>query len=203
MKKKTGAIALFVSLMSSLELFVIPASVAKPICNSEKGAEFYNERAKDKANTGDLWGAENDFSCSLMINPNDVDVIINYGKIVAMLKDHELAFGYFDHALSIDPKNVEAFLYRGIARVHLEDFKGANKDFSKVIKIAPNDFRPYAYRASAKRQSVSFAKREKGGLSIYFLNKSACNDIKKAIALGDIKGEKWLATKGGSWCRNM
>ena len=54
MKKRTAVIAVFVSLMSSLELFVIPGSVAKPICNSAKGAEFYNQRAKDKVNTGDL-----------------------------------------------------------------------------------------------------------------------------------------------------
>ncbi len=207
MKTRTAVIAAFVSLISWVELFVILGSDAKPICDPAKGqaetAEFYNERAKGKAKTGDLWGAENDFSCSLKINPNNVDVIISYGKVVGTLKDYELAFKYFDHALSIIPKSVDALLYRGVARMHLKDFKGANKDFSQVIKIAPNDFRGYKERGFSKRQSVSWAKRNNGGISMYFLNKSACNDYKKASALGDLETEKWLATKGGAWCRDM
>ena len=78
MKKR---IAIFVSFISWAELFVIPGSVAKPICNPAKGqaetVEFYNERGIGKVNTGDLWGAENDFSCALRINRNNVDAIIN------------------------------------------------------------------------------------------------------------------------------
>mgnify|MGYP001158775770 FL=1 len=92
-------------------------------------------------------------------------------------------------AIKIDPQIEGLYNNRCWAKYKLGKFKKALIDCDQALLLNPKD--SYAYDS---RGDVKFALGDKKG---------ACSDYKNAISNGYKEREEYLASKEGSWCRNM
>ena len=101
---------------------------------------------------------------------------LNAGYIEKALKD-------YDMATSLDPQDVGSWYNKGIIKYSLKKYAAAIPDLSKVVNINSTE------AVAPKRKSSAIYFR---GKSYYFLNNlsSACEDFKKAAALGVAAGRQ-------------
>ena len=103
--------------------------------------------------------------------------------------DYYGAISDLNKSIEINPSYANAYYNRGHAKHNIEDYYGAISDNNRAIQINPNNHAAYRNRGMSK-----YAIGDKSG---------ACSDWMKAISIGNLPTKKWLATDGGSWCRNM
>ena len=198
MKKRTALIAAALSLMPLGQPLVVGTSaflMSAGLMLSFSGkaqaesADFYFNRAIDKQDKGDDYGAISDYTKAIKINPSFSIAYYNRGNAKGDLEDYEGAISDYTKVIEINPKDADAYFNRGLAKGKLEDYYGEISDYNKTIEINPRYAKAYHNRGIAK----SNLDDEKG----------ACKDYKKAMSLGSKLTEEWLATEGGAWCRNM
>ena len=118
---KTGALLSTTGLMISL-----PEKV-----NSESN-DFYFNRALEKGEKGDYYGAISDFTKAIEINPSD-DAYYNRGWNKQKLEDYYGAIADYTKAIEINPNYRNAYLNRGRSYYSLNDKGSACKDFKKAV----------------------------------------------------------------------
>ena len=151
---------------------------------------YYFNRAYDKAEKGDYYGAISDYTKAIEIERNDSQAYYNRGLAKHNLEDYYGAISDYTKAIEIDPRNTDALDNRGLAKHNLEDYYGAISDYTRVIEINPDDGFTYSNRGITK--GIGFNDDE-----------GACDDFKKAASLGYQYRIDWLQTSEGKWCRDM
>jgi len=166
---KTGMV-----LSSSAVMLSLPEKV-----NAES-YDFYFDRAYEKAEKGDHYGAISDYTKAIELYPNDPNAYYNRGISKDELKDYYGAVSDYKKAIEIDPQIVEA--YNNIAYVmrnkEINDNYGAIFYATKAIEINPNHSNAYLNRGVAKENLGDM--------------KGACDDWRKASSLGNENTAKWV-----------
>ena len=144
MKKRTAFIGLILSLIpigqplliktgvflsSSALLLSFPEEV-----NGESSA-FYFDRAFEKGNKGDHYGAISDFSKVIEIDPNNSKAFYNRGWDKGNLKDYYGEISDYNKAIAIDPMDMDSYINRSIAKENIGDLKGECLDAKKAISL--------------------------------------------------------------------
>ena len=179
MKKRTAFIGAILSLIPLGQPLIIKTGVVLSTTGlfssfSEKvhagDNSYYFNRAYDKAQRGDYYGAISDYTKAIEINPNDSEAFYNRGNAKDELKDYYGAISDYTKAIEINPQYENAYNNRGFTKSNgLKDYYGAISDYTKAIEINPNY--PYAYK------NRGIAKELIGDLT------SACSDWRQTIYL--------------------
>ena len=144
MKKRTAFIGAILSLIPFGQPLLIKTSVVLstsgimlsiPENVNAESADFYFDRAFEKGNNGDYYGAISDYTKAIEINPNDGVAFYNRGWNKAKLKDYYGAIFDFTKVINLNPKDAEAFSNRGIAKENLGDLDGACSDWIKASEL--------------------------------------------------------------------
>ena len=125
---KTGMV-----LSSSAVMLSLPEKV-----NAES-ADFYFDRAYEKAEKGDHYGAISDYTKAIELDPKYADAYYNRGYSKDELQDYYGAISDYTKAIEIDPKYADAYVNRGIEKELIEDIKGACADWRKASDLGVED----------------------------------------------------------------
>ena len=104
-----------------------------------KDNSFYFNRAFEKGENGDHYGAISDYNKALEIDSNDIQAYFNRGWNKGKLKDHYGAISDYIKALELDPQYADAYVNRGIEKELIEDIKGACADWRKASDLGVED----------------------------------------------------------------
>ena len=116
----------------------------------EKTSIAYLYRAISKHNLEDYYGAIEDYSRAIEINPNSEMTYYNRAKSKYDLRDYKGAFEDFTRAIEIKPNFGFAYNNRGISTNDLKDYKSAIEDYTRAIEINPNFALSYNNRGVSK-----------------------------------------------------
>ena len=223
MKKRTAFIGAILSLIPLGQPLIIKTGVVLSsstvmLSLSEKvyagDNSYYFNRAYDKAERGDYYGAIADYTKAIEIDPNDFKAFNNRGNSKDDLKDYEGAISDYTKAIEINPNYEKAYFNRGLAKRKINDYFGAIADYKKAIVINPQYAAAYNNIAFIKRKKeindnygaiiyASIAIEIDPNDSNYYLNrgvakenlgdmKGACDDWRKASSLGNESTAKWV-----------
>ena len=150
MKKRTAFIGVILSIIplgqslfiktgaffsSSAVMLLIPEKV------KADGTDFYFNRAFDKAENGDYYGAISDYTKVIEINPNDSTSYYNRGLAKHNLEDYYGAISDYTKAIELDPNDGLIYSNLGITKgIGFNDDEGACDDFKKSASLG------YQYR---------------------------------------------------------
>ena len=143
MKKRTVFIGAILSLIPLVHPLLIKTGVVfsssavmlfLPEKVNAENSKFYFNRAFEKGNNGDHYGAISDFTKAIEINPSE-GAYYNRGWNKAKLKDYYGAISDYTKAIEIDPKNFNAYGNRGIAKEKIGDLEGACNDWRKASSL--------------------------------------------------------------------
>ena len=144
MKKRTAFIGAILSLIPLGQPLLIKTGAVLSTTGfllsfSEKvnaeSADFYFDRAYDKAERGDHYGALSDYTKAIEINPNDAKAYFNRGWSKGKLKDNYGAISDYTKAIEINPNYAQAYNNRGVAKSNIGDDQGGCDDFKKAISL--------------------------------------------------------------------
>ena len=144
MKKRTaflGAILSLIPLGKPLFIktgFVLSSSaviLSYPENLKARDGSFYFDRAYDKAERGDHYGAISDYTKAIKINPQNDKAYYNRGWNKGKSKDYYGAISDYTKVIKIDPKDKSAYKNRGIAKEEIGDLNGACNDWIKASSL--------------------------------------------------------------------
>lgn len=69
--------------------------------------------------------------------PQDPEVLVLMGRLLALIGDVEEAIDYYEQALDAAPEHVDAYLHLGLAELQRQDRASARAAFERVIALAP------------------------------------------------------------------
>ena len=118
--------------------------------NSTTSAEQYLNRARNRYNSGDYYGAIADYTKAIELAPNNEIGYSIRGVAKFHLEDYYGAIADYTKAIELDPNDAEIYYNRGLAKSNLEDHYGAIADYTKAIELDPNGFKAYYNRGLAK-----------------------------------------------------
>ena len=98
-------------------------------------AEDYFERAYDKAENGDYYGAISDYTKAIELQPDYADAYVNRGVAKRKLKDDYGAISDYTKALELNPDYAIAYSNRGNAKEDIGDLNGACSDWRKAANL--------------------------------------------------------------------
>ena len=148
MKKCTAFIGAILSLIPIGQPLIIKTGVVLsttglvlsfPEQVSARNAEYYFDRAYEKAEKGDHYGAISDYTKAIELDPKYEDAYYNRGYSKGELKDHYGAISDYIKAIELDPKYADAYVNRGIEKELIEDIKGACADWRKASDLGVED----------------------------------------------------------------
>ena len=190
MKKRTALVGSILSIIpfvqiSFLKTAVIFSTTGLMFVVPEKikgeDANFFYNRAIDKYEAGDMYGALSDYTKAIQIDPMDKQAYYNRGNLKReYLNDHAGAISDYTKAIQIDPKFENAYFNRGLSKRLLNDYYGSISDYNKALKLDPKDAESFLQRSISKEIIGD----------IY----GACSDAKKASSLGfrDPYHKRWI-----------
>ena len=129
MKKRTAFISAILSLIplgnplmikTGLVLSTTGLILSVPQKVYAQTATFYFNRAYDKANNGDHYGAISDYTKAIEINPSE-GAYYNRGFSKRKVKDYYGAISDYTKAIELDPKYADAYYNRGYSKDELKD----------------------------------------------------------------------------------
>ncbi|MEO1451928.1 MAG: tetratricopeptide repeat protein, partial [Bacteroidota bacterium] len=98
-----------------------------------------------KAKQNDLSGALKDYSRSLKVQPNDVDLLVRRGLTYEKLERPKKAMDDYTRALELYPDYHKAYVRRGFLYEASQDLRLAEADYSPGIVPAPACSRPWLF----------------------------------------------------------
>ncbi|MDC1335899.1 tetratricopeptide repeat protein [Flavobacteriaceae bacterium] len=119
--------------------------------NSNMSASEYWNRAYEKAETGDHYGAIKDYTKSIELAPNNDSAYYNRGVSKQDLEDYYGAIKDYTKSIELEPNYTNAYANRGVSKHKLEDDYGAIADYTKAIELDPNDADAYYNRGVSKQ----------------------------------------------------
>jgi tetratricopeptide (TPR) repeat protein len=132
-------------------------------------AHFYRGQLHMRMN--DKISALSDYKKVIDINPKNVQLTWDIGRVSYEIEEYADALTYYSRALEqIDEPQAQLFLIRGEVFEKLKHYAGAIEDYTRVIEMNPNSANAYYGRGQAKARSGD--------------NAAACVDWKVASKLG-------------------
>ncbi len=104
----------------------------------EKIKDVLNERAIALTSLNLFELAEQDYSASLKLNPNDQQTLYNRGMLYLNNRKFNKAIKDFSEILIISPDFTAALICRGIAYSSINQFILAEEDYSDALNLVPN-----------------------------------------------------------------
>jgi tetratricopeptide (TPR) repeat protein len=105
--------------------------------------ELLRLRALLEAAVNNFDGAEKDLKDALAIDPNNINIILNYANLLWKTDRKQEAFQLYDRGLSIDRANHAALTAMGYLAREIADAQTAEKYFVKLTSLYPRDYVPY------------------------------------------------------------
>ncbi|MEK6571932.1 MAG: tetratricopeptide repeat protein, partial [Bacteroidota bacterium] len=130
----------------------------------------YKNRGLARYHQNDFQGAISDFTKSLQLYSNDVELYLDRGASRFALRDYAGANTDFETALKMKPDNADALVNSGNAKAMLGDIDGSLAQFKKAIELDPKHGYAYYNRGQLKLKMQNTAE--------------ACGDWRKAAELG-------------------
>lgn len=110
-------------------------------------ATAYYNRAIIKQSINDLYGAIDDYSKAIQLNPNFADAYNNRGTANKRAGNYVAALDDYNKVIELNPNDSEAYDNRGILKKDMKDNLGAMEDYNKAIELNPNNALAYNNRA--------------------------------------------------------
>ncbi|HZR57537.1 MAG TPA: tetratricopeptide repeat protein [Terriglobales bacterium] len=105
--------------------------------------EFLRLRALIEADSGDTVSAEKDLKAALALDPNNVNIILNYANLLWRTDRKQDAYQMYTKALNLDPNGHSALTALGYLSREIADAATAEKYFLKLETLYPKDYVPY------------------------------------------------------------
>ena len=150
MKKRTAFIGAILSLITIGQPLIIKTGfvlsitglmLSLPETANAESNDFYFDRAFEKGENDDYYGAISDYNKALEIDPNDFQAYYNRGWNKGKLKDYYGEISDYTKAIEINPKLILGFSNRSIAKEDIGDIKGACKDARKAVSLGDNNLK--------------------------------------------------------------
>ena len=144
MKKRTAFIGAILSLIPFGQPLITKTGVVLSTTGfllsvSEKvyagDNSYYFNRAYEKADRGDHYGAISDYTKAIDINPYDESAYYNRGISKRKLEDNYGAISDYTKAIEINPQFAKAYVNRGNSYYDLDNRWYACKDYKKAVFI--------------------------------------------------------------------
>jgi tetratricopeptide (TPR) repeat protein len=106
-----------------------------PLVSFSQTAEGHFNNGLAKYHLTDYYGAIEDFTKAIKVNPNDADTYYNRGVAKSSLGDIKGAIADFTKAIKINPNYDYAYYNRGLAKYPLGDKNGSCQDARKAQQL--------------------------------------------------------------------
>ena len=126
-------------LKSKLKYSFNPSLVKTSKTNSPSDAIDYYNRGYDKYDLKDYYGAIDDYSKAIELDPDFAYAYSNRGTAKKNLKDYYGAINDYSKVIELDPNYTDAYVNRGVAKESLGDLKGACADWRKAASLGDKD----------------------------------------------------------------
>lgn len=145
------------NLQHNIEVFSHYNSVVK---ENEKNKEFFVKRGNVRLNLHDYWGAINDYSKAIALDPNFAVAYCNRGDTKASfgLVDYKGAILDYNKGISIDPKCIECYIGRAKAnsRIDRRNYQVRLNDYNKIIELDPKNIGSYKERGLVRSSNKDY-----------------------------------------------
>ena len=133
---------------SEVKVKISPAAnpQAPPSINNPTNATDYYARGLSRLDSGDQWGAIQEFTQAIRLNPNFVEAYNSRGNARYYLEDKQGATEDYTQAIRLNPNFVEAYNNRANARSDIGDNQGAAEDYNQAIRLTAKDTNGYNKR---------------------------------------------------------
>ncbi len=131
------------------------------ITGLESSPEFLRLRALIEADSNDPVSAERDLKAGLAIDPNNVNILLNYGNLLWRTDRKQDALKTYTVALNLDPTSHSALTALGYLSREISDAATAEKYFLKLQELYPNDYVPYLALGDLYTSAREFPSRRK------------------------------------------
>ena len=118
-------------IMKKLLLFLLLV----PMVSFGQTATDLNTSGNTKLNLEDYYGAIEDYSKAIELDPDDADAYYNRGVAKKKLKDYYGAINDYSKAIELKPDYADAYVNRGISKEDLGDLNGACADWKKAASL--------------------------------------------------------------------
>lgn len=108
--------------------------------------------------------------------------LLQQGQNLSRRSQNDEAIEAYDKAIKLNPTVAQAYYNRGVSKSNNMDFEAAIKDFDSAIELNPKYTEAYTARGNAKINNFTAKGNLKPGSE---QAQSACDDLNKAISLGD------------------
>ena len=148
MKKRTAVIAALVSVLPMGQPLVIGTGAALtsaavmlsvPTEAYAESFQFYFNRAYNKGESGDYYGAISDYNKTLEIDPRDASAYFGRAWSKKKLKNYYGAIADYTKAIKIKPNYKSAYKNRGITKEDIGDLNGACADWREASYLGDQD----------------------------------------------------------------
>jgi cytochrome c-type biogenesis protein CcmH len=93
-----------------------------------------------QVNTGNIDKSIESFEKAFLINPNDIDLLLQYASAIAANQDGKF-YGkskiLIEKALSLDPQSIQVLYFAGIVAAHQTDLDQARDYWQKALYLMP------------------------------------------------------------------
>ena len=184
------------------QLAAAEAEVNKLQIEGPARAEFLRVRASIKSADNDLPGAENDLKEALKLDPNNLNITLQYANLLWRMKRKDDAHKLYEAVLTKEPNNRFGLEAMGYMRREEGDNKGAEFYFNKLVAAYPNDYVPYLALGDLHTATRDFARAEQDYQKAFKIAPSnpviVANAANAAIEAGQIPvAAKWVSLAKG------
>lgn len=123
-----------IGLLPLLLLLLLPAPAAAQMCDLTTAAAF-RERAGNAANIGDYQAAADDYTCALVLAPEDPDLYNERGIAYYNQRLYSRALEDYEKAIELDPNYSYAYNNRGNVFYVRGDYARAIEDYTRSIEL--------------------------------------------------------------------
>ncbi|GBU28616.1 hypothetical protein R84B8_02176 [Treponema sp. R8-4-B8] len=125
-----------------LLLCVLPSAFAQD-------ARFYFNRGVSYHNAGNLDAAIADYTQSIALNPNNLNVYYNRGAAYYAKGELDKAIADYTQVIALNPKDADAYIYRGVMYTAKGELDRAIADYTQAIALNPKLAEAYYNRGEA------------------------------------------------------
>ena len=122
--------------------------------------EFLRLRSLVEADYRDYASAEKDIQDAQKLDPNNVNITLNYANLLQKMDRKQDAYQMYAKALTMDPANQAGLTGIGYLARDLGDPKAAEKYFTKLASLYPDDYVPYLALGDLYTADKEFAKAQ-------------------------------------------
>lgn len=122
--------------------------------------EFLRLRSLVEADYRDYAAAEKDIKQAQTLDPNNVNITLNYANLLQKMDRKQDAYQVYAKALTMDPANQAGLTGIGYLARDLGDPKAAEQYFTKLASLYPDDYVPYLALGDLYTADKDFAKAQ-------------------------------------------